>query len=345
MTCCFPSGGGEQSRIAAVLDQQIRAERRKAFDEVKVLLLGAGESGKSTFAKQMKIMHMNGFTSEERVSFRYPIRKNILDSITTLLKACKHLGIEINPEHEEAANNLLRAADDFFSEAFARDIKRLWSDPGVQEAVRRASEFQYFYSTPYYIRELDRIAQENFTPTDQDILYSRFPTTGIVETVFTVQKVTIRMCDVGGQRSERRKWIHCFTDVKAVLMIVGISEYDQVLRENNEVNRMHDALKLFADICNSKWFERTTIIVFLNKIDLFTEKIERVPLSTCFPEYDGPNTFEATTSFIMNQFRKANKSMNKLLSFHYSCATDTSQIMKIFGDVKNTILRDSLSDF
>ena len=37
-----------------------------------------------------------------------------------------------------------------------------------------------------------------------------------------------RMLDVGGQRSERRKWIHCFDDVKAIIFLTAINEYDQV---------------------------------------------------------------------------------------------------------------------
>lgn len=46
-----------------------------------------------------------------------------------------------------------------------------------------------------------------------------------------------RMVDVGGQRSERRKWIHCFENVTSIMFLVALSEYDQVLVEcDNEVN-------------------------------------------------------------------------------------------------------------
>ena len=44
------------------------------------------------------------------------------------------------------------------------------------------------------------------------------------------------MVDVGGQRSERRKWIHCFENVTSIMFLVALSEYDQVLVESdNEV--------------------------------------------------------------------------------------------------------------
>lgn len=97
----------------------------------------------------------------------------------------------------------------------------------------------------------------------------------------------VRMFDVGGQRSERKKWIHCFEGVTAIIFCVALSGYDLVLAEDEEMNRMIESMKLFDSICNSKWFVETSIILFLNKKDLFEEKIARSPLTICFPEYTG----------------------------------------------------------
>lgn len=72
-------------------------------------------------------------------------------------------------------------------------------------------------------------------PTDQDVLRSRVKTTGITETTFVIGDLTYRMFDVGGQRSERKKWIHCFENVTAIIFLVAISEYDQVLIEDETV--------------------------------------------------------------------------------------------------------------
>ncbi|KAK6017847.1 g-protein alpha subunit, partial [Ostertagia ostertagi] len=79
-----------------------------------------------------------------------------------------------------------------------------------------------------------------------------------------IKKVHFRVFDVGGQRSERKKWIHCF-----------------------ENNRMLESQRLFESICNSRWFINTSIILFMNKKDLFMEKIQRVSIKTAFPEYSG----------------------------------------------------------
>ena len=98
------------------------------------------------------------------------------------------------------------------------------------------------------------------------------------------------MFDVGGQRSERKKWIHCFENVTTILFLVAISEYDQLLFEDETVNRMQEALTLFDSICNSRWFIKTSIILFLNKIDRFREKLPISPMKNYFPDYEGKST-------------------------------------------------------
>ena len=86
-----------------------------------------------------------------------------------------------------------------------------------------------------YFNAIDRMADPNYLPTDQDILRSRVKTTGITETMFRVGELTYRLFDVGGQRSERKKWIHCFENVTALVFLVSLSEYDQMLYEDESV--------------------------------------------------------------------------------------------------------------
>jgi guanine nucleotide-binding protein subunit alpha len=64
------------------------------------------------------------------------------------------------------------------------------------------------------------------------MLHSRLRTTGITETLFELGQLNFRMMDVGGQRSERKKWIHCFEGVQCLLFMVALSGYDQSLLED-----------------------------------------------------------------------------------------------------------------
>ncbi len=130
-------------------------------------------------------------------------------------------------------------------------------------------------SAKYFLDQLDVIGNPSYLPSIQDILRSRVKTTGIVEINFKLKEFNFRVFDVGGQRSERKKWIHCFEDVTSIIFLVAMSEYDLVLIEDDTVNRMQESLRLFDSICNNKYFVNTAFILFLNKKDSFLEKVGR----------------------------------------------------------------------
>jgi len=175
-------------------------------------------------------------------------------------------------------------------------------------------------------------------------LRSRVRTTGIVENEFEIDGNKFRMFDVGGQRNERKKWIHCFESVTAVLFVAAMSEYDQVLYEDESQNRMIEALNLFEEICNSRWFSSTAMILFLNKRDLFAEKILRSPLTVCFPDYTGATDFETGSAFLQKQFESKNHNEQKVIYTHVTCATDTTAIAVVFNAVKDIVIRMSLNE-
>ena len=112
---------------------------------------------------------------------------------------------------------------------------------------------------------LDRICKPNYLPTQDDVLHARVRTSGIVEDKYVIDGVNFTMFDVGGQRNERKKWIHAFDGVTAVIFVAALNEYDLVLYEDNKTARIAEAVKLFEEISNSQWFAKTSIILFLNK--------------------------------------------------------------------------------
>ena len=164
-----------------------------------------------------------------------------------------------------------------------------------------------------------------------------------METVFKTGNVTYRLFDVGGQRSERRKWLHCFDDVKAVLFVAALSGYDMTLNENGTTNRMEESLNLFQAICVNKFFDKSSIILFLNKLDLFTEKINNTNhhLRLYFPQYNGPDhDVSAAKEFISSQFLARNIK-ERIIYTHFTTATDTYNIKVVFKVVLDTIIQQS----
>ena len=85
--------------------------------------------------------------------------------------------------------------------------------------------------TSYY-DSIDRLFAPGYLPTDQDVLRSRLRTTGITETLFELGQLNYHMFDVGGQRSERKKWVHCFEGVHCLMFVAALSGYDQCLVED-----------------------------------------------------------------------------------------------------------------
>lgn len=186
------------------------------------------------------------------------------------------------------------------------------------------------------------MASPDYLPTDQDVLRSRVKSTGITETHFQIGDLKYKVFDVGGQRSERKKWIHCFENVTAIIFLVAISEYDQMLYEDQNVNRMQEALTLFDSICNSRWFVRTSIILFLNKIDLFKQKLPVSPMSDFFPDYHGGADYKSACDYIVNRFVGLNRSDSKTIYSHLTCATDTNQIKFVISAVNDVMIQVNL---
>jgi guanine nucleotide-binding protein G(i) subunit alpha len=103
-----------------------------------------------------------------------------------------------------------------------------------------------------FFDEVQRITKPDFVPNEHDVLRARTKTTGIAETRFNMGNLSIHLFDVGGQRSERKKWIHCFEAVTSIIFCVALSEYDQVLLEESGQNRMAESLVLFESVVNSR---------------------------------------------------------------------------------------------
>ncbi|XP_011437271.1 guanine nucleotide-binding protein G(q) subunit alpha [Crassostrea angulata] len=350
MACCLSDEAKEQRRINEQIEREIRRDKRNQRRELKLLLLGTGESGKSTFIKQMRIIHGSGYSDADRSGFIKIVYQNIFMAMQSMIRAMDTLNIPYSDPANEENSLLVRQADyetiTTFDEPHVHAIKALWADEGIQECFDRRREYQLTDSAKYYLDDVDRIANPNYLPTLQDILRVRVPTTGIIEYPFDLDSIIFRMVDVGGQRSERRKWIHCFENVTSIMFLVALSEYDQVLVESDNENRMEESKALFRMIITYPWFQNSSVILFLNKKDLLEEKIMLSHLVDYFPEFDGAKKdAQAAREFILRMFVDLNPDPDKIIYSHFTCATDTDNIRFVFAAVKDTILQLNLKEY
>ena len=374
------------------------AQDSKGRQEVKILLLGSGESGKSTILKQMKILHQNGYSQEDLLMYKTTVYKNLLDCAKAIVAALEQFDLSVvdedtsesneqkqipshdtesdetalvngNGSMDEKSSKLNQVAtpgssdkitheeleliktsiispdpDTVFDPQLAKIISKIWAHPNVKKIFNeRRAQFYIMDSAPYFFNNVERIGDYDYTPNVADILRARIKTTGIYDTKFEMGKLNIHMFDVGGQRSERRKWINCFDNVTLIIFCVALSEYDQVLLEESSQNRMAESLVLFDSIINSRWFARTSVVLFLNKIDVFTEKLPYSPLENYFPDYTGGNDIKNAAKYILWRFNNLNRNQVTIYP-HLTQATDTSNIKLVFAAIKETILQNSLRD-
>ncbi|KAI9342660.1 guanine nucleotide binding protein, alpha subunit [Obelidium mucronatum] len=410
------------------IDKQLKKEEEANLDTAKLLLLGTGETGKSTILKQMRLIHGVVFTEDEYVGFRSAIFMNIITCAKSLIHAMDTLKIPYgfvppptaaaDPENSEGGEGALPPKDDTSKrtpssstdpanpddpndsnpaeplvkkndpvaiaarEAYAKidpdqgqvgptseaaalirgvnirfgfvkgetlpqniidAAKIIWKDTGIQYCYTRANEYQLIDCCAYFMNDIDRVCNPDYMPGEQDILNARMMTTSITETRFEVQGVTFRVFDVGGQRSQRKKWAPYFDDVRAIIYLVAMNSYDQVCFEDSSANRMTESLNVFKSMCNHPMFKSTAIILFMNKIDLFRTKLETAMITNYFPEFQGPNTYERGSEFFARQFLTLNKNPEKKIYVHFTWATDTKQIKKILTMVNEIILSSNMA--
>ncbi|KAG8892369.1 Guanine nucleotide-binding protein alpha-2 subunit [Tulasnella sp. 403] len=336
-----------QRKISDQIDKSLEKDRRRAMLERTVLLLGLDGSGKSTIVKQMKITHLNDYSKQDLLFFRTIVYKNLVECAQDIILAMMTLGIDCaDPTNRENAQRILSYAVDSDPESLldpeiALAIESLVNDPTFPLVMDQPHTFHLIDSAQYFFGNVKRIGEAGYVPNETDVLHARAKSIGIMETRFTFGQLSIRVVDVGGQRSERKKWIHCFENVTSILFCVAISEYDQVLLEENTQNRMHESLTLFESVVNSRWFSRTSIILFLNKIDVFKAKLKKSPLEAYFPEYTGGADINKAAKYILWRFAQCNRQPLSLYP-HLTCATDTSNIRLLFAAVKETMLANVL---
>ena len=352
--------------------------------------LGAGGSGKSTLRKQFEVLygtsalvapphlarkrereketdatppHTAGGYSDaaKRKPLRDVIISNLVEGVKAIVTASFDESISgggLTADASLQASAVINAASPdsvALTDELVQAIHTLYRDPVFQKTMMRASMYQLQECVPYFLTESLSYPEwggPKWIPSVDDCVRSRTRTSGIVEIEFELDRVRYRVLDAGGQRAERRKWLHAFEDVTALIFVAALTEYDEVLFEDKSKNRLQESLEVFDETVNNKFFSSTPVVLFLNKMDLFVEKYVRrgTPLnvSGLFPDAPAYTPeFPKAIEWIANEFRKRRRGATSdpsMLMIHTTTAVDGSHIDHVFKDVQTIILSRQMQE-
>ncbi|EIN08754.1 G-alpha-domain-containing protein [Punctularia strigosozonata HHB-11173 SS5] len=193
------------------------------------------------------------------------------------------------------------------------DMKALWEDEIVQ-AVLRQRRVRPQERAGFFLDDLDRIAQRDYEPSDDDVLRARLRTTGVQEHRLAFEEGGFLassiapewvIYDVGGCRTSRQTWLPYFEDLNAIIFLAPISCFDEWLAEDPRVNRLEDSFVLWKSICSTKLLQNVQLILFMNKVDLLTKKLQAgVEVNKYLPSFaDRPLQTTAVVKYLRNKFR------------------------------------------
>lgn len=323
---CNQSQTKSADEVARIqFDAEFIKQHMEELFTFKILLLGAGESGKSTILKQFRLMHNQKPKKHELDTIADALHQNVIDCMKALLSAAASFQYDLEDDADRRTALMITEHEENhrIGPDFAKAIIRLYETQPIQKAWARRAEFWILDSCEYYMQNVMRFSLPEYEPSEEDSIRARIRTTGIVVTNIEHKLpqpkedepdvINFEVVDVGGQRSERRKWIHCFDNVKAILFVVNLNAYNQVLFEDNKRNRLVESLELFRDITHKANFSQTPIFLFLNKKDLFEKVIQQVDMAQVkdpvtgdllFGDYAGGNNTLKGIDYIIARFKK-----------------------------------------
>jgi GTPase SAR1 family protein len=271
-----------------------------------LLLCGAGESGKTTFVRQLKLLFLGGIDENHRRSLTQTIRGNLIETMQMLIVWLERNGKDI-PEDLSEYSDLIagtNAHDCEFSTDIVEALTNLWQDPLIQEAFGHRDETAIPDHMDYFFPKIDELLSDDYLPSDADLLRARIRTVGVDKVTLNIEGALIRVFDVGGQTMERNKWDA--NEVSGVIFCVSFVDFDKPMFEHlpQLVPRIQDALEIFGELVHKPKFQEAPFFLIGNKYDSFKQKVRDTNVfQRIFPDYTGDiHDPESCAKYLQRQF-------------------------------------------
>lgn len=344
------------------LYNQLKADQFSRLNAHHCVIAGAGETGKSTFVKQLEMIHSGRYSEDnERTPFIVDIRRSICRQMCSLarkvrgsvhLLSTKHKKDEIerltSPTNHPFLHLKSEEGEKIIHRPYRNDVERVWS--GIEaEHELRIRQYQMTNNLRYFVgTRFDNVCNDEYIPTKMDVLRTRLPTstvrehrivvngTGLMSKLMNKTKRFV-FFDVGGQKRHRKEWASLLHDMKYVVFFASLAEYNEKLEEDGKTNRLVESIALFQQIVREmqkKGNSDKSYILMLNKEDLFDDKFidGQIKLSDYFPDYIGSEIdADEAKQFIKGLFLKGIE--HEQIFTRFTTAIDENNIRSVFDDI------------
>ncbi|KAM9993537.1 hypothetical protein ACTFIZ_011497 [Dictyostelium cf. discoideum] len=335
----------QQSQISIDIDKSLKNYRTILEGEIRVLILKQQKKSvptsdrSTTLFKALLRLSDTEITPEELIENRNLVYKTIINLLKKFINFSKNLNIELENNNIQISKLILELDSENFlwNKEIGEICFKLWNDLGIQKTFE--SQFSHLFG--YLFQNLQRISDENYTPTVNDLNMIKLTQNGIIESKFTFEGCNIKVIEIGTQNSSLKKWINCFNEIQVLVYVIDLSLYDIIENEESSttsINKLDKSLNGFKEIIDSKYLHDCGMVVFFDKMEIFIEKLESVPFNTYDKDYIGNNDLESTTNFIKNKLLNYYSNLNKKLYFLINRENDSNICMSVFRIVKEVVL-------
>ena len=331
--------------LAAERFRMRQAKKENIDTNIALVIVGTGGSGKSTVVKQFRAHFGSPYNIIERRTWASRIRSNILsDLLLCARRAQRRVGQPGAPAVDQALIDALVAAPLGSIAEQVSAIKKALASSAV--GCRCNDSIEHFSAQmPYFHDHMDRIATEDYSASDQDILYCPSSTLGVTTYDFNANGTEFHVVDCGGQRSQRRKWLRFFSEATAVLFVSSLDDYWHAQSGDEQRNKLRESIETFAETINSKALQDRCVCLFLNKTDLLEDSLKTRPFRRFFPSFDADKDAENpehVIAFVKGLFEACNKSTRRArqLFVTATCVGNKQSSVDLAATIKRAVMDD-----
>jgi guanine nucleotide-binding protein G(i) subunit alpha len=332
------------------IDRALEEEATNLRRETKIVLMGQVNSGKELIMRQMKVLYAEGYPRDERIQYTYAVRSTVRLLIHSIIDLLKDTGAPLTPDLNKDFAVLLHEVETvdltLITPAAVTAVQHLWSSPTFSTLYIKNFEIDFPQYAPYYAQELNRIATEDYVPSEPDIIRLNKSMGGIKELRFHWDELEVHLFNISGYVPEqfRKRWFHQLENATALLYTVDVATYDRPYLGQPTESQLLDDFATFESWANSPKFTGSSIVLILNNFSRFREKLQHSPLTTFFPDYrppaaddpDGTDPETAARQYILRRFKDVNR--NRLSIYSFWVDLDMSDNQHLYAALKKTLL-------